>query len=99
MNETHITLLQPDTYIYIGWGIMLFLSLVAGITCYFTKRRWLKWTSILPLCLLWLIFLYGAYVGVSQFEVKLVQFSDVHTGTLTGKRMDLLKADVDSINA
>ena len=75
MNETHITLLQPDTYIYIGWGIMLFLSLVAGITCYFTKRRWLKWTSILPLCLLWPIFLYGAYVGVSQFEVKHVDLS------------------------
>ena len=116
MNETHITLLQPDTYIYIGWGIMFFLSLVAGVTCYFTKRRWLKWTSILPLCLLWLIFLNGAYVGVSQFEVKhvdlsfedlpeafdgytIVQFSDVHTGTLTGKRMDLLKTAVDSINA
>lgn len=116
MNETHITLLQPDTYIYIGWGIMFFLSLVAGATCYFTKRRWLKWTSILPLCLLWLIFLYGAYVGVSQFEVKhvdlsfedlpeafdgytIVQFSDVHTGTLTGRRMDLLKTAVDSINA
>lgn len=116
MNETHITLFQPDTYIYIGWGIMLFLSLVAGMTCYFTKRRWLKWTFLLPLCLLWPIFLYGAYVGVYQLEVRhvdltfeslpkafdgytIVQFSDVHTGTLTGSRQQLLKAAVDSINA
>ena len=116
MNETHITLLQPDSYIYIGWGILLFLSLVAGLTCYFTKRRWLKWTSLLPLCLLWLIFLYGAYIGVHQLEVKhvdltfkdlpeafdgytIVQFSDVHTGTLTGSRQELLKTAIDSINA
>jgi predicted MPP superfamily phosphohydrolase len=116
MNETHITLLQPDSYIYIGWGILLFLSLVAGLTCYFTKRRWLKWTSLLPLCFLWPIFLYGAYVGVHQLEIKhvdltfkdlpeafdgytIVQFSDVHTGTLTGSRQELLKTAIDSINA
>lgn len=116
MSTEHITLLQPDTYIYIGWGILLFLSLIAGLICYFSKRRWLKWASVIPLCLLWPVFIYGAYIGVNQFEVKhvelsfddlpeafdgytIVQFSDVHTGTLTGFRRDLLVKAVDSINA
>lgn len=116
MNTEHITLLQPDTYIYIGWGILLLLSMIAGVICYYSKRRWQKWTSVIPLCLLWPVFIYGAYIGVNQFEVKhveltfddlpeafdgytIVQFSDVHTGTFTGFRRDLLVKAVDSINA
>ena len=116
MNEEHITLLQPDTYIYIGWGILILLSLIAGLICRHTKRCWLKWSSVLPLCLLWPIFLYGTFVGGNQLEVKhidlafedlpeafdgytIVQFSDVHTGTLTGYRQQLLKKAIDSINA
>lgn len=116
MNTEHITLLQPDTYIYIGWGILLLLSLIAGLVCYFSKRRWLKWTSVLPLCLLWPVFLYGAYIGINQLEVNhvelsfddlpeafdgytIVQFSDVHAGTMTGSRLALLERAIDSINA
>lgn len=116
MNTEHITLLQPDTYIYIGWGILIFLSLIAGLVCFFTKRRWLKWTSVLPLCLLWPVFLYGAYIGINQLEVNhveltfddlpeafdgytIVQFSDVHAGTMTGSRKALLERAIDSINA
>ena len=116
MNTEHITLFQPDTYVYIGWGIMLFLSVVTALVCFHAKRRWLKWAMVIPLCLIWSLFLYGLYIGSNQLEVNhvelafddlpeafdgytIVQFSDVHTGTLTGSRRELLERAVDSINA
>ena len=111
-----ITLLDPDTYIYIGWGILLFLTILVGLLWRFGKRFWLKLTFAAPLLFLWLVFLYGSYVGVTQFRVryieltfddlppsfdgyKIVQFSDVHLGTMTGSRRHLLEQAVDSINA
>ena len=110
------TLLAPDTYIYIGWGIFIFLTLLLALYWRFGKRRWLKFTLAAPLLFLWLVFLYGSYVGVHQFQVrhieltfddlpasfdgyKIVQISDLHCGTLTGSRRQLLEQAVDSINA
>ena len=109
-------LFSPDTYIYIGWGVLLLLSLLVGWICRRLRRRWLRWTLLLPLLLSWYVFLWGIYVGFNQLEVvrldyasndlpvafdgyKIVQFSDVHVGTFTGKRQALLRRAVDSINA
>lgn len=109
-------LLEPDTYIYIAWGVLIVLSVVAALICYFGRRRWLKWTSVAVLSLSWPAFLYGAYVGIYQLEVRhvelafddlpqafngyrIVQFSDVHAGTLTGSRLQILERAIDSINA
>lgn len=111
-----LVLLAPDTYIYIGYGILAFLSLVGLLVAWRSQRRWLRWTIGGVLALLWVAHLYGAYVGPCQLKVrqveltfddlppafdgyKIVQFSDVHAGTMTGNRQRLLERAVDSINA
>lgn len=111
-----IVLLDPDTYIYIGWGVMLLLTTVCGLSWYFIKHRKLLYGLSVVVMLLWGAFLYGSYIGVNQLEVKhielafddlpdafddykIVQFSDVHIGTLTGWRHQLLERMIDSINA
>ena len=109
-------LFSPDTYIYIGWGMLLLLSLLVGWACWRSRRLWLPWLLVLPLLLSWYVFLWGTYVGFGQLEVvrldyaskdlpaafdgyKIVQFSDAHVGTFTGRRQALLLRAVDSINA
>ncbi len=62
-------LLSPDTYIYIGWGALALLSLIVGLVCWRTHRRWLRWTLIIPLLLCWHVFLWGTYVGFRKVEV------------------------------
>ena len=116
MHLLSIILLPPDTYIYIGWGILAVLSIIVAIVCWRTRRRWLRVSLLLPLLLLWYVFLYGTYVGFQQLEVvrvelafrdlpeafdgyKIVQFSDLHLGTCTGSRQDMVQRVVDSINA
>lgn len=116
MNTLLLILFEPDTYIYMGWGILLVLSLPVVFILLRSRRRWLKWLTAVPLCLLWFVFLWGVYVGFYQFEVrdvelafddlptsfdgyKIVQFSDVHIGSLTGGRRAVLERAVDSINA
>ena len=111
-----MVLLDPDTYIYIGYGILTCLSLVGLLVAWRVKRRWLRWTIGGVLALLWLTQLYGAHVGPCQLTVRhvelafddlppafdgyrIVQFSDVHAGSLTGSRRQLLERAVDSINA
>ena len=114
-TTTH-ALHDPDTYIYMGWGFFIVFTILVGLLWRFSKRRWLKYTAAAPLLFLWMVFLYGTYVGANQFNVrhveltfddlpaafdgyKIVQFSDVHAGTLTGARRALLVEAIDSINA
>jgi len=79
MKILSLVLFSPDTYIYIGWGIIAFLSLIVGIVCWRTRKRWLRALLLLPLLLLWCIFLYGTYVGFHELEVVRVElaFSDL----------------------
>jgi len=115
-NLLSIILLDPDTYIYIGWGLLAVLTIIVAIVCWRTRRRWLRVSLLLPLLLLWYVFLYGTYIGFKQLEVvrvelafsdlpeafdgyKIVQFSDLHLGTCTGSRKDIVQRVVDSINA
>lgn len=117
MNTIYlIVLFDPDTYIYIGWGLLLLLTTFWGLSWFFTKRRKLMYGVTAAMLMLWGGFLYGSYIGVNQLEVnhveltfddlpeafdgyKIVQFSDVHIGTLTGGRHALLERAIDSINA
>lgn len=109
-------LLQPDAYIYIGWGVLAFLTLIVALLCWRTHRRWLRLSLLLPLFFCWYVFLWGTYIGFQQLEVvhvefsskdlpaafdgyRIVQFSDAHVGTYTGRRQAILKRAVDSINA
>lgn len=68
-------LLSPDTYIYLGWGGLTLLSLIVGLVCWRTRRRWLRWTLIVPLLLFWHIFLWGTYVGFRKVEVVHIEFA------------------------
>ena len=68
-------LLSPDTYIYIGWGALALLSLIVGLICWRTHRRWLRWTLIVPLLLCWHIFLWGTYVGFKKLEVVQIEYA------------------------
>ena len=72
---TTITLLDPDTYIYIGWGILILLTVLLVLLWRFSKRLWLKVVLTAPLMFLWLVFLYGSYVGVNQFRVRYIELT------------------------
>lgn len=111
-----LVLLDPDTYIYIGWGILILLTVGLIWLILRNRKRWVRLLASVLTFLLWIAFLYGAYVGPRQFEVRhveiafddlplsfdgytIVQFSDVHAGTMAGSRAELLERAVDSINA
>ncbi|MDE5784789.1 MAG: metallophosphoesterase family protein [Prevotella sp.] len=70
-----LILLDPDTYIYIVWAVLIVLSLVAVWVFCFSRHRWLKCILVAPLCLLWSFFLYGAYVGIGQLEVRHIELA------------------------
>ena len=75
LNILSIILLPPDAYIYIGWGILLLLSLVVFLLWRRCKRRrWLRWLISVPLVLAWYVFLWGTYVGFNSLEVVHVEF-------------------------
>lgn len=78
MTLSHIllfVLFSPDTYIYIGWGLLLTLTLAVGWGCWRCRRKWVRFLLLLPLLLCWWVFLWGAYVGVRQIEVVHVEFA------------------------
>ena len=90
-----VVLLPPDQYIYIGWGIMAVLTLLAVLVLLrlqfrrarreqssqaLRPRRTRKHSSLwlavmLPLLCLWVVFIYGVYVGFYQFEVRRVELT------------------------
>ncbi|MBO4810009.1 MAG: metallophosphoesterase [Prevotella sp.] len=76
MTSLLFILLQPDTYIYIGWGCLALLSLLVVVVCRrIRRRRWKRWLLALPLLLLWGVFLWGTYVGFGQLEVVHLEFA------------------------
>lgn len=74
-----ISLLQPDTYINIGWGIIALLTVVIAFVVWRIRRHWLRLVFVLTLLFCWYVFLWGAYVGIGRLEVKHVDltFSDL----------------------
>lgn len=68
-------LLDPDTYILIGWVVLLMLSVLAGVVLYLQHRRWVRWCVSSLMLLIWAGFLYGSYVGFSQFRVLEVEYA------------------------
>lgn len=68
-------LLSPNTYIYLGWGALILLSLIVGLICRRTHRRWLRWTLILFILLCWHIFLWGTFVGFRKVEVVHIEYT------------------------
>jgi hypothetical protein len=69
-----IVLLQPDTYIHIGWGLLIVLSVVVALLCWRIRNIWLRRLLPLPLLLCWFAFLWGTYVGFFQLEVRNVEY-------------------------
>jgi hypothetical protein len=69
------TILDPDQYIYCGWGLMIVLSLVAALFVRFVRRFWLRFMVVMPVLVGWFVFLYGTYVGFYQFEVRHVELA------------------------
>ena len=67
------TLLAPDTYLYIGWGILALLTLAGLLVWWRARRRWKKWTVGVVVPLLWCAFVYGAFVGPYELEVRRVE--------------------------
>ena len=68
-------LLDPDTYILIGWVVLLMLSVLAGVVLYLQHRHWVRWCVSSLMLLIWAGFLYGSYVGFSQFRVLEVEYA------------------------
>ena len=79
MNDAHqpiATLLQPDTYVLIGWVLMAVLTLVVALWCRHGRRKPKRmWCTLLPLALLWYIFLWGSYVGPRQLDVVHIEYA------------------------
>ena len=72
---TTYTRLDPDTYIYITWAVFLILTVLVGYLWRHSKRRWIKWATAAPLLFLWLVFLYGTYIGVNEFKVRHIELA------------------------
>ena len=70
-----LVLLDPDTYIYIGWGILILLTVGLIWLLLRNRKRWVRLLASVLTFLLWLAFLYGAYVGPRQFEVRHVEIA------------------------
>ena len=68
-------LLEPDTYIYIMWGVLALLTVIVAIVCWRSRRRWLRLLLLLPLLFAWYAFLWGTYVGFGQLEVVRLELS------------------------
>jgi hypothetical protein len=69
------TLLEPDTYIYIGWAFFIVLTILVGLLWWKGKRRWVKYAVSAPLLFLWLVFLYGSYIGVNELRVRHIELT------------------------
>ena len=69
------TLLEPDTYIYIGWALFIVLTILVGILWRKSKRNWLKYAVSAPLLFFWLVFLYGSYIGVNELRVRHIELT------------------------
>lgn len=68
-------ILDPDQYIYAGWGLMIVLTLVAALVVRFSRRLWLRLLAVVPVIAGWFVFLYGTYVGFYQFEVRHIELA------------------------
>lgn len=68
-------ILDPDQYIYAGWGVMIVLTLVAALVVRFVHKMWVRLIAVVPVLFGWLVFLYGTYVGFYQFEVRRVELA------------------------
>ena len=70
-----LVLFQPDTYIYIGWGVLVLLTAAAfAVGRRQRRRRWLRPVLLVTLLLCWGAFLWGSYVGVRQLRVVHVEY-------------------------
>lgn len=69
------TLLEPDTYIYIGWAFFIVLTILTGLLWRKSKRRWLKYAVAAPLLFFWLVFIYGSYIGVNELRVRHIELT------------------------
>ena len=67
--------LDPDQFVYCGWGLMIVLTLVAALFVRFVHRFWLRFLAVAPVVAGWFVFLYGTYVGFYQFEVRRVELA------------------------
>ena len=70
-----IVLLDPDTYIYIGWGVLLLLTTFWGLSWFFTRHRKLMYGVTAVMLMLWGVFIYGSYIGVNELEVNHVELA------------------------
>lgn len=116
MNNILMTLLNPDTYVWLLMALMAVLSVGVLLLWIYGRRKWLKWTCTLVALLGWYILLYGTFVGVAHVKVRQVEFAskdlpaafdgyrivqigDLHVGTFTGWREQILKDIIDTANA
>lgn len=72
---TLIVLFQPDTYIYVGWALLLLITAGAGLWFWRMRRKGWRIALALVVLFLWYFFLWGVYVGPRQFEVVQVEYA------------------------
>lgn len=70
-----LILLEPDTYILIGWVVLMMLSIFVGVILYLKPRRRVCWSVGMLMLVLWMMFLYGFYIGNQQLRVVEVEFA------------------------
>ena len=108
-------LLAPDTYVYITWGVLLVLSLALKLLWRHCRRWLRRTLLVLLICcwhvFLWGTYVGFGRLEVVHIEYasadlppafdgyRIVHFSDAHVGTYSGRRQQILRRAVDSINA
>ncbi len=75
MTNMLLILLSPDAYLWLLALALTALTLALWLCRRRLRRGWLRWGLAVLLSVFWCVFIYGSFIGVSQLEIRHVEFA------------------------
>ena len=75
MTNMLLILLSPDAYLWLVALALTALTLALWLCRRRLRRGWLRWGLAVLLSVFWCVFIYGSFIGVSQLEIRHVEFA------------------------
>lgn len=75
MNLLMMILFDPDTYVWMIVGGVVFFSIVVFLVCRRSHRRWFRLMGLALVLACWCVSIDGLYWGISQVNVRQVEFA------------------------
>lgn len=75
MTNMLLILLSPDAYLWLLALALTALTLALWLCRRRLRRGWLRWGLAALLSVFWCVFIYGSFIGVSQLEIRHVEFA------------------------